>query len=104
MASQVNASALGLPADVVGNTTAGTMLVRIALSAFFYAGVILRSVVPATRKRLQSYPQRWSKMDARAGQALTSTAEVCARAPVARRISRAHVCRKPCWRLRWLFT
>jgi len=57
-------------------TTAKSMAMRVAVSVALYATVILGAVVPATRKYLQRDMTRWSRMDARVGQALTSTAEV----------------------------
>jgi len=51
------------------------MAIRVLLSAFVYAVFIVNGLVPVTRKHLQSYHVRWNKMHARAGQALTSTAE-----------------------------
>ena len=67
----ISASTLSL----LSETSAGSMAFRVALSAALYAVLILGALVPATRKRLQADEKRWSKMHARAGQALTSTAE-----------------------------
>jgi len=73
----VNSTSSSMPflQAVFAETTPYSMLARVGMAAMFYAIVILKAVVPATRKKLQAYPTRWNKMHSRAGAALTSTAE-----------------------------